>query len=119
VLAHAFNPSTWEAEAGGFLSLRLAWSTEWVPRQPGTDRKTISTKQNKTPKQKQQQKETKQTNKQTNGGWRGGSAVKNIDCSSRGPYFNSQQPHDGSQPSVVGLNSGVSKDRDTILIFIK
>jgi hypothetical protein len=21
-------PSTWEAEAGGFLSLRLAWSTE-------------------------------------------------------------------------------------------
>jgi hypothetical protein len=24
----AFNPSTWEAEAGGFLSLRPAWSTE-------------------------------------------------------------------------------------------
>jgi hypothetical protein len=23
-----FNPSTWEAEASGFLSLRLAWSTE-------------------------------------------------------------------------------------------
>jgi hypothetical protein len=28
VLAHAFNPSTWEAEAGGFLSSRPAWSTE-------------------------------------------------------------------------------------------
>jgi hypothetical protein len=28
VLAHAFNPSTWEAEAGRFLSLRPAWSTE-------------------------------------------------------------------------------------------
>ena len=28
VVAHAFNPSTWEAEAGEFLSLRLAWSTE-------------------------------------------------------------------------------------------
>jgi hypothetical protein len=28
VEAHAFNPSTWEAEAGGFLSLRPAWSTE-------------------------------------------------------------------------------------------
>jgi hypothetical protein len=28
VVAHAFNPSTWEAEAGGFLSLRSAWSTE-------------------------------------------------------------------------------------------
>jgi hypothetical protein len=25
---HAFNPSTWEAEAGGFLSSRPAWSTE-------------------------------------------------------------------------------------------
>jgi hypothetical protein len=28
VVAHAFNPSTWEAEAGRFLSSRLAWSTE-------------------------------------------------------------------------------------------
>ena len=25
---HAFNPSIWEAEAGGFLSSRPAWSTE-------------------------------------------------------------------------------------------
>jgi hypothetical protein len=28
VVMHAFNPRTWEAEAGGFLSLWLAWSTE-------------------------------------------------------------------------------------------
>jgi hypothetical protein len=28
VVAHAFNPSTWEAEAGGFLSLRPAWFTK-------------------------------------------------------------------------------------------
>jgi hypothetical protein len=28
VMAHPFNPSTWEAEAGGFLSSRPAWSTE-------------------------------------------------------------------------------------------
>jgi hypothetical protein len=28
IVAHAFNPSTWEAEAGGFLSLRPAWSTK-------------------------------------------------------------------------------------------
>jgi hypothetical protein len=28
VVAHAFNPSTREAEAGGFLSSRLAWSTK-------------------------------------------------------------------------------------------
>jgi hypothetical protein len=28
VVAHTFNPSTWEAEAGRFLGLRTAWSTE-------------------------------------------------------------------------------------------
>jgi hypothetical protein len=40
--------------------------------------------------------------------WRDGSEVKSTDCSSRGPEFNSQQPHDGSQPSVMG--SDVSED---------
>jgi hypothetical protein len=49
VVAHAFNPSTREAEAGGFLSLRPAWSTKWVPGQPGLYRETLSRKQ----KQKQ------------------------------------------------------------------
>jgi hypothetical protein len=39
------------------------------------------------------------------GGWRDGSAVKSIDCSSRGPEFNSQQPHCGSQPSVMGSDA--------------
>jgi hypothetical protein len=28
VVAHTFNPSTWEAEAGRFLSFRPAWSTK-------------------------------------------------------------------------------------------
>jgi hypothetical protein len=28
LVARAFYPSTWEAEASGFLSLRLAWSTK-------------------------------------------------------------------------------------------
>jgi hypothetical protein len=28
VVAYAFNPITWEAEAGGFLSSRPSWSTE-------------------------------------------------------------------------------------------
>jgi hypothetical protein len=28
MVAHAFNPSTWEAKAGRFLSSRPAWSTE-------------------------------------------------------------------------------------------
>jgi hypothetical protein len=35
------------------------------------------------------------------GGWRDGSAAKNTDCPSRGAEFNSQQPHGGSQPSVI------------------
>jgi hypothetical protein len=60
VVVHTFNPSTREAEAGEFLSLRPAWSTKWVPGQPGLHRETLSqktkqnkTKQNKTKKQKQ------------------------------------------------------------------
>jgi hypothetical protein len=28
VVAHTFNPSTWEAEAGRFLSSRPVWSTK-------------------------------------------------------------------------------------------
>jgi hypothetical protein len=34
-------------------------------------------------------------------GWRDGSAVKSTDCSSGGPKFKSQQPHGGSQPSIM------------------
>jgi hypothetical protein len=30
---------------------------------------------------------------------------KSTDCSSRGPEFNSQQPHGGSQPSVMGFDA--------------
>jgi hypothetical protein len=42
VVVHAFNPSTWEAKTGRFLSLRPAWSTEWGPGQPGLHRETLS-----------------------------------------------------------------------------
>jgi hypothetical protein len=58
VVVHTFNPSTREAGAGGFLSSRPAWSTEWVPGQPGLHRETLSektkhkTKQNKQTKKK-------------------------------------------------------------------
>ncbi|ERE75120.1 IQ domain-containing protein H [Cricetulus griseus] len=34
-------------------------------------------------------------------GWRDGSEVKSTGCFSRGPEFNSQQPHDGSKPSIM------------------
>jgi hypothetical protein len=67
VMEHAFNISTWEAEAGGFLSLRPAWSTKFQ------DRETLSQKK-KNPKTKNQnQNQTKpnqtkpnQTNQPTN-----------------------------------------------------
>ena len=42
VVAHTFDLSTWEAEAGRSLSLRPAWSTERVPGQPGLHRETLS-----------------------------------------------------------------------------
>ena len=42
MVAHVFNPSTCEAEAGGFLNSRPAWSTEGVPRKPGLLRETLS-----------------------------------------------------------------------------
>ena len=51
-VAHAFNPSTWEAVAGRFLNLRPAWSTKWVPGQPGLYRETLSRKTNQTNKQR-------------------------------------------------------------------
>jgi hypothetical protein len=44
VAAHTFNPSTWKAEAGGFLSSKPAWSTKRVPGQPGLHRETLSQK---------------------------------------------------------------------------
>jgi hypothetical protein len=39
--------------------------------------------------------------KNTEVGWRDGSVVKHTDYSTRGPEFNSQQPHGGLQPSVM------------------
>jgi hypothetical protein len=60
MVAHAFNSSTWEAEAGGFLSLRSAWS----PGQPRLYRETLSqkNKKQKTKKKNQQQQQQKTLN---------------------------------------------------------
>jgi hypothetical protein len=67
VVAHAFNPSTWEAEAGRFLSSRPAWSIERVPGQPELYRETLSqTKQNKTKQNKTKQNKSKQNKKEKN-----------------------------------------------------
>jgi hypothetical protein len=62
VVVHAFNLSTWKAEAGGFLGLRPAWSTERVPGQPGLHREALSQrikKQNKTKQNKKTQPKNK------------------------------------------------------------
>jgi hypothetical protein len=42
VVAHTFNLSTKEAEAGGSLSLGLAWSAVRVPGWPGLHEETLS-----------------------------------------------------------------------------
>jgi hypothetical protein len=46
-------------------------------------------------------KQQKQKKKKTLWGWRDGSVVKSTDCSSEGPEFKFQQPHGGSQPSIM------------------
>jgi hypothetical protein len=58
--------------------------------------------------------------KMTFSGWRDGSVVKSTDGSSEGPEFKSQQPHGGSQPSVMrsDASSGVSEDSYSVLIYL-
>jgi hypothetical protein len=75
VVAHTFNPSTWEAEAeaGRCLSSKSAWSTKWVPGQPGLYRETLS--------RKTKNKQTNKTNKQT----------KNKDPMGRQPILNGKE----------------------------
>jgi hypothetical protein len=68
VVAHTFNPSTPEAEAGGFLSSRPACSTKGVPGQPGLYRETLSLKTKN--KQTNKQRNQNQTNKQKTPGYR-------------------------------------------------
>ena len=45
VVAHAFNHRTWKAKAGQIsVRSKSAWSTEWIPGQPGLHRETLSWK---------------------------------------------------------------------------
>jgi hypothetical protein len=64
VVARTLNPSTWEAEAGGFLSSKPTWSTEWVLGQ----RTSVSKNQTKPNQTKPNQNQPNQTkpNKQKN-----------------------------------------------------
>jgi hypothetical protein len=102
VVAHAFNPSTWEAEAGRFSEFKASLVYRVSSRTArATQRNPVS--KNKT-KQTNKQKQKTQTNKQNQPlfkGWRDGSTVKSTGCLLC-PEFNSQQPRGGSQPSVMG-----------------
>jgi hypothetical protein len=62
VVVHAFNPSTQE-EAGRFLSSRPAWSTVWVPGQPGLYRETLSRKRKEKKRKEKKRKEKKRKEK--------------------------------------------------------
>ena len=59
--------------------------------------------------------------KRSHRGWRNGSVVKSIDCSLGGPEFKSQQPHGGSQPSIMRSmpSSAVSEDSYSVLTYNK
>ena len=61
MVAHAFNPSTWETEAGGFLSSRPAWSTKMSSRTARAIQKNPVSNKNKN---KTKQKKTKQNKKE-------------------------------------------------------
>jgi hypothetical protein len=52
--------------------------------------------------------------------WRDGSVVKSTDCSSEGPEFKSQQPHGGSQISVMrsDTSSGASGVSYSVLMYL-
>lgn len=53
VVACTFNPKTQEPEADESLSSKPAWSTEWITRQPGLHKTTMSQRQNKPNKNKE------------------------------------------------------------------
>ena len=56
--------------------------------------------------------------KDTHQGWRDGSVGKSTDCSSKGPEFNSQQPHGGSQASTMDLMSSSRMFEDSYSVLI-
>jgi hypothetical protein len=66
VVVHAFNPRTREAEVGKSLSSRPAWSTQWVPGQPGLHRETLSRKTKNKTKQKQTNKKNPKSKNNNN-----------------------------------------------------
>ena len=55
LVVHAFNNSTWEAEAARFVSSKPAWTSQWAPGQPGLHREACLGKRNLSRKKKKYQ----------------------------------------------------------------
>ena len=55
LVAHAFNNSTWEAEAARFVTSKPAWTSRWAPGQPGLHREACLGKRNLSRKKKMYQ----------------------------------------------------------------
>jgi hypothetical protein len=99
VVVHAFNPSTWEAEAGGFLSSRPAWSTEWVPGQPGLQQRNPASKRKNNNNNKQTKKNFRSCSQGS--GWR----IHSPEC-----YSRTHDPGD-SLPDCLGWRArGTSRE---------
>ena len=101
-VVHTFYPRRKEAEAGGSLSSRPAWSIKRVSGEPRLHRETLSQKVTDIhlplPPECWDYKNYFRAGEMAQ--W-----VRAPDCSSEGPEFKSQQPHGGSQPSVTRSDS--------------
>ena len=92
MVAHTFNASTQEAEAGGLLSSRPACSTEWVPGQPELHRETLSRKKKKKRKEKKEKKRKEKKRKEK----------KERKREQKREYFTQRKKHGGRYASRYG-----------------
>jgi hypothetical protein len=97
VVVHTFNTSTWEAEAGGFLSWKLAWSSlvyrvssrtaRVTQRNPVSEKKKKVKGHRVSGKKKVKGHRTKMSTVRSR---EMDQQLKSTDCFSRGSEFNSQ-----------------------------
>ena len=57
-MANNCNPGTWEAEAGRFLSLRPAWSTECPESQDYTEKPCLKNPDRKRERERERERES-------------------------------------------------------------
>jgi hypothetical protein len=100
VVAHAFNPSTWEAEAGRFLSSsQPGLQSEFQDSQGYTEKPCLEKTKNKKSMLLRMYNGTFVFFKNTKIG--AGEMTQWLRALAALPESNSQQPHGGSQPSIM------------------